>query len=76
MSTTYNYMTDGGKTWVIGGKLKVLPGAKVEGLEGGSGAVQLENVSDSAATTVAALRADYNELLRVLRAAGLMKEEA
>ena len=36
-SMTKNYATDGGDTWVIGGKLVVDEGAEVEGLEGGSG---------------------------------------
>ena len=35
---TKNYATDGGDTWVIGGKLVVEEGAEVEGLGGGSGA--------------------------------------
>ena len=33
---TKNYATDGGDTWVIGGKLVVEEGAEVEGLDGGS----------------------------------------
>ena len=34
---TKNYATDGGDTWVIGGKLVVEEGAEVEGLGGGGG---------------------------------------
>ena len=34
---TKNYATDGGDTWVIGGKLVVEEGAEVEGLGGGEG---------------------------------------
>ncbi len=34
---TKNYATDGGDTWVIGGKLVVEEGAEVEGLSGGEG---------------------------------------
>ena len=34
---TKNYATDGGDTWVIGGKLVVKEDAEVEGLEGGGG---------------------------------------
>lgn len=44
-----NYFTDGGDTLVIGGALKVEPGAKVDGLPGASAAVKV---------TAAALTAD------------------
>ena len=33
---TKNYKTDGGNTWVVGGKLVIEEDATVEGLEGGS----------------------------------------
>lgn len=72
---SYNYMTDGGKTWVIGGKLKILPNAEVEGMTGGADAEKMEAIPDSAATSVAALRGEFNNLLKALRTAGLMKEE-
>ena len=32
-----NYSTDGGDTWVVGGKLKIEDGAEVTGLESGEG---------------------------------------
>lgn len=74
MSAAYNYTTDGGATLVIGGKLTILPGAKVEGLgEGGAGA-QIEAIPDSSATKIAELREEFNGLLAALRAAGIMKE--
>ena len=73
MSAATNYVTDGGATWVIGGKLIIKPGATVEGLEGGAGA-KMENVPDSSATKIAELRDDFNQLLAALRANGLMKE--
>ena len=34
---TKNYQTDGGNTWVVGGKMIFKEGATVEGLNGGGG---------------------------------------
>ena len=77
-SNTRNYHAHGGAEWVIGGKLTFLPGATVEGADGlfdlPSGA-KLPAVVDSEATTVAALREDYNRLLAAFRSAGLMAAE-
>lgn len=58
------YIAHGGKELVIGGKLTVLPGAVVEGLE--VTGIDLE-VEESKATTVAALRDDLNALIRALK---------
>lgn len=74
-----NYHAHGGNEWVVGGKLTFLPGATVEGAEGlfdmpGVGVPVLLNVSESEATTVAALREDYNHLIAELRSAGLVAE--
>ena len=73
-----NYFAHGGSELVIGGRLTFLPGASVEGAdslfdlpEGGSVA-QLPALPDSEASTVTALRQDYNNLLAALRTAGLM----
>ena len=73
-----NYHAHGGSEWVIGGKLTFLPGATVEGAEGlfdlpatGEPLI-LPAIPDSEATTVAALREDFNRLLAQLREAGLM----
>ena len=78
MSNTRNYMAHGGDELVIGGKLTFLPGATVEGADGlfdlPTG-IQLPAMPDSEATTVAALREDYNRLLAALRTAGLMAAE-
>ena len=79
MSNTRNYMAHGGDELVIGGKLTFLPGAVVEGAEGlfdlpSGGAQPLPCMADSEATTVAALREDYNRLLAALRTAGLMAD--
>lgn len=76
-STARNYHAHGGNEWVVGGKLTFLPGAVVEGAEGlfdlpSGGAQPLPCMADSEATTVAALREDYNRLLAALREAGLM----
>ena len=75
--TTRNYQAHGGNEWVIGGKLTFLPGATVEGGEGlfdlPTGiANQIPFMADSEATTIAALKEDYNQLLAAMRAAGVM----
>ena len=76
MSDTYNtrnYFAHGGNELVIGGKLTFLPGAEVEGdglLEGTAASIPYQ--ADSTATTVAALKDDFNALLLKLREAGLM----
>ena len=61
---------------VIGGKLTFLPGATVEGGDSLFGqsepAAQIAYMADSEATTIAALREDFNGLLAALRNAGLM----
>ena len=72
---TRNYTAHGGKETVIGGKLTFLPGAEVEGLEALLPSTQLPQLpaqADSVATTIAALKDDFNALLSKLRAAGLM----
>ena len=75
-----NYHAHGGDEWVVGGKLTFLPGATVEGAEGlidlPTGAqVRLPNIPLSDATTVAALREDFNNLLMALKASGLMEPD-
>ena len=75
---TRNYFAHGGSELVIGGRLTFLPGASVEGAESlfdlpkGGGVAQLPALPDSEASTVTALRQDYNNLLAALRTAGLM----
>lgn len=73
-----NYHAHGGGEWVIGGKLTFLPGAVIEGAEGlfdlpDGNITVLPYVKDSEATTVAALREDFNRLLAALREAGAMQ---
>ena len=75
--STRNYHAHGGSEWVIGGKLTFLPGATVEGAENvlslpSAAATMLPNIPASDATTIAALREDYNRLLAALKAAGVM----
>lgn len=73
---THNYFAHGGNELVIGGKLTFLPGAIIEGgddLFGRSEPVaQIAYIADSEATTIAALKDDFNGLLAALRNAGLM----
>ena len=76
-NTARNYHAHGGGEWVIGGKVTFLPGAIVEGAEGlfdlpPAGQPVLPCVPDSEATTVAQLREGFNQLLAVMKAAGVM----
>lgn len=68
-NTCKNYSTDGGDTFVVGGKLVIEESAVVKGLP--QAAVQ----ADSTAADVAGLKTDLNALLAKLKAAGLMAEE-
>ena len=73
---THNYFAQGGNELVIGGKLTFLPGATIEGgddLFGQPSSFEsIGYVADSEATTIAALKDDYNALLAALRSCGLM----
>ena len=76
-SSTRNYHAHGGNEWIVGGKLTFLPDAVVEGAEGlfdPAPAAKLPFVAESEATTVSALREDFNALLAVLKAAGIMED--
>ena len=73
---TRNYTAHGGKETVIGGKLTFLPGAEVVGLEALLPSMQPKQLpaqADSVATTVVAIKDDFNALLARMRAAGLMQ---
>ncbi len=77
--STRNYHAHGGSEWIVGGKLTFLPGAVVEGAEGlfdPAPIAKMPLVAESDATTVAALREDFNALLAVLKAAGIMEAGA
>ena len=76
--STRNYHAHGGNEWVVGGKLTFLPGATVEGAEGLFDAlagepIRLPHIPASEATTVAALREDFNRLIEAVKATGLME---
>lgn len=75
--STKNYMGPGGEEWVIGGKLTILPGATVTGLEGTEAtpitpAAKVNALGNSA--ELADVIAAFNELILNLQAAGLMAE--
>ena len=74
-----NYATDGGDRLVIGGTLEILDTATVTGLQTGyateqtAGSVyQTSNQAESAATTIADLKSDFNALLLKMKDAGIM----
>lgn len=77
-NNTKNFMAHGGNELVIGGKLTFLPGATVEGGEGLFDRLDpnapIPHIADSTASTVAALKDDFNALLAALRTAGIMEE--
>lgn len=74
---THNYFAHGGNELVIGGKLTFLPGATIEGVDDlfsqSEPAAQIAYIADSEATTIAALKDDFNGLLAAIRNAGLME---
>ena len=80
MANTYNtknYFAHGGEQLVIGGKLTFLEGAEVENFPGGNtNSTEAPYVADSEATTVAALKTDFNGLLSALRTAGILSATA
>jgi len=80
MANTYNtknYFAHGGNELVISGKLTFLEGAEVENFpSGNTNSAEVPYVADSEATTVAALKSDFNSLLAVLRTAGILSATA
>ena len=69
-----NYTEQGGEVTHIGGKMVFEEGSSVEGFP--SSFTPAESQTDSEATTIAALKEDFNGLLSKLKAAGLMAAEA
>jgi hypothetical protein len=69
-----NYMAQGGEKLVIGGTLEILEGASVTGLP--SSFTPAANQTDSEATTISALKDDFNALLAKLKTAGLMEADS
>lgn len=70
--TTKNYTEQGGDITHIGGLLVIDPGGRIEGA-GLPSQAQAQN--DSEATTIAALKEDFNSLLQKLRNAGILSDE-
>ena len=66
-----NYMAQGGEKLVIGGALEILEGASVTGLPPAT-ITPAANQLASTATTIAALKDDFNTLLTALKTAGFM----
>lgn len=80
-SNTKNYFAHGGNELVVGGRLTFLDGAEIVNFPknllpetGSGGSTGAAYIPDSTATTVAALREDFNTLLNVLRSAGTLKD--
>lgn len=72
MSNVKNFTEQGGEKTVVGGILEITSEGKLvfENTE----MKPAETQADSAATTIADLKADFNSLLAKLKTAGLMKE--
>ena len=75
-----NYTEQGGEVTHIGGKLVIEEGASVEGLSSsgapGNAFTPAAYQAPSEATTIAALKEDFNTLLAALKAAGLVSDTA
>ena len=69
-----NYTEQGGNITHIGGKLVIEDGAEVEGLPSPS-VPKAANQAASEASTVVALKEDFNALLSKLKTAGLMEAD-
>ena len=68
-----NYTEQGGDVTHIGGKLVIEEGASVEGLPFPAGSITpAANQANSEATTIDALKEDFNALLTKMKTAGLM----
>lgn len=65
MNVTKNYLTDGGDTLVLNGKVEIGEDAEFSGRTA-------DNLEHSTATSVANLKEDFNELIDKLKKSGLM----
>ena len=70
MSNIKNYTEQGGGRWVVNGTLEI--GGEGQLMLGGKAIVPAAHQADSTATTIADLKTDFNALLAILQAAGLM----
>lgn len=78
MNNSKNYKEDGGDTIVLGGDVKITSTANIiieEGsnIKGLSTFKEIDNLEDSTAETVKALKNDFNLLFSKLREVGLLK---
>lgn len=78
MNNSKNYKEDGGDTIALGGDVKITSTANIiieEGsnIKGLSTFKEIDNLEDSTAETVKALKNDFNFLLSKLREVGLLK---
>ena len=71
MSNVKNYAEQGGDKWVVTGNLDIAGEGKL--LIQGTDFTRAATQADSAATTIADLKTDFNALLAKLKAAGLME---
>ena len=70
MSNIKNYTEQGGGRWVVNGTLEI--GGEGQLILDGQSIAPAAHQADSAATTIADLKTDFNALLAKLKAAGLM----
>ena len=70
MSNIKNYTEQGGGRWVVSGSLEIA--GEGELILGGKAIAPSAHHADSAASTIAELKTDFNALLAKLQAAGLM----
>jgi hypothetical protein len=73
VSNAKNYQTQGGDKWVVEGELEITPKGKL--LLHHREVTPMTAQENSQATTIAALREDFNTLLKRLKDAGLMKTQ-
>lgn len=71
MNTCKNYKTDGGNTWVIGGKLVLEDGAVSEGIV--PVAEEVEAIATPASATAEVCATKINAIISALQSAGLME---
>ncbi|HZJ99110.1 MAG TPA: Head fiber protein [Tissierellaceae bacterium] len=73
MHNTKNYRERGGERWVVNGVLEVTEAGVL--LLNGKPLIRATNQTDSAASTIAELKEDFNLLLQKLKYAGFMELE-
>ena len=71
--TIKNYSEPGGDKWVVNGVLEITQEGNL--LINGLSLKSIENQKESAATTIADLKMDFNKLLTNLKLAGLMEKD-